>query len=779
MNLQQQLNDQQYLAATHQDGPLLVLAGAGSGKTRVLTYRIAYLVEECGIAPRNILAITFTNKAAREMQERTYELLAGNTGGMWIQTFHAACGRILRSYADLIGFTKNFIIYDDSEAMTVIKDCQKRLNIDEKRISAKAIRAAIAKAKDEMLAPEQYKDSVPQNDYVYRKYADVYEMYQKTLKANNAMDFDDMVLMTIQLFENNPDVLSYYQERFRYILVDEYQDTNRAQYVFVTMLAAKYHNLCVVGDDDQSIYSFRGADIRNILDFEKEYPGCRTIKLEQNYRSTQNILDAANTVISNNVSRKSKALWTAQGKGESVLHYTAEDQNDEAGFIAREIMEGVEKGGLRYQDFTILYRVNALSQASESMLMRMGIPYRVYGGLRFFDRKEIKDLTAYLRVFNNPLDEVALRRIVNVPKRGIGATSLQYAEEIAAKENQPIFNILLTAEAYPALSRAASKMTAFASWFLETMIKKDEMGISEFVEYILEESGLVAEYRNENTIEAQSRIENLMEFISVAKEFEADSRELADDTGESEPTFARFLESVVLSTDMDKQADDDNTVTLMSIHSAKGLEFPVVFVVGMEEGIFPSYRSNESPEGLDEERRLCYVANTRAKQKLYLLNAENRMLYGQTTRNLPSRFLREIPEAVLESAGGRKRARKEPVVHVISGENVGRSNRRGAYDIGSTGRAPGGTGGFGKMISSAADINQYLGQAGRRAGTAAEKSAADFSCEVGQRVSHKKFGTGTVVRIEGSGKNAKIEIAFDVCGMKRLMLAYSNLTKIE
>ncbi len=755
MDFQNELNEQQYLAVTHQEGPLLILAGAGSGKTRVLTYRIAYLIEECGVPPRHILAITFTNKAAREMRERAGRIMDGYTAGMWIQTFHAACGRILRAHAEAIGFTSSFIVYDEAEVMTVIKDCMKRLNVDEKRIPPKTMRAVISQAKDDMLSPEEYKNSVEVTDYVYRKYAEIYQMYQDTLKNSNAMDFDDMILMTIRLFQENPDILEDYQERFRYIMVDEYQDTNRSQYLFVTMLARKYRNLCVVGDDDQSIYSFRGADIRNILGFEKEYPECRVIKLEQNYRSTQNILDAANGVIRNNNTRKAKALWTNKGKGEAILRYAGEDQNEEAYFVANEIRKGVECDQMRYADFAILYRINALSQSPESALMRMNIPYKVYGGMKFFDRKEIKDLIAYLRVFENPLDEIALRRIINVPRRGIGATSLQYAEEIAAKEKQPIFNILLTADRYPALSRSANKMMSFAIHFSEVMMRKDDMAISEFVEYILEEMGLLAEYRLEDTVEAQSRLENLKEFISVAKEYEADQRESA----EGELTFSGFLESVALSSDLDGKAEDDNCVTLMTIHNAKGLEFPVVFVVGMEEGMFPSYRSAETYDGLDEERRLCYVAITRAQQKLYLTNAGTRMLYGQTTRNIPSRFLKEIPDELLSSAGGRQKGTntEKKVISLTQRDSVGGSGfRRSSSDF-----AP-----FGRVVHNVADVNSYIRKT---------QISSPEEYQVGQRVFHKKFGEGTIAKIEGTAGDAKIEIQFDNVGMKRLMLAYANL----
>jgi len=643
MDYKNELNDKQYEAVTATEGPVLVLAGAGSGKTRVLTYRIAYLVGECGIPPYNIMAITFTNKAAREMYERTERLLNGNISGMWLNTFHAACGKILRANADRIGFTKNFVIYDDAETTALIKDCQRRLNIDDKRIPHGKIKAVISKAKDELISPENFADLTDHKNYDSRMLSECYTMYRDTLRRNNAMDFDDMLIHTLTLFDSCPDVLEYYQNRFRYIMVDEYQDTNKAQYMFISKLAACHHNLCVVGDDDQSIYSFRGADIRNILEFEHENRHCRVIKLEQNYRSTQNILDAANHVIANNAARKTKSLWTAKGSGEKIVHYTAYNQNDEADYVVREIRKGVSVGDKNYSDYAVLYRANALSKNIENALVKYGIPYRIYGGLRFYDRMEIKDLIAYLRVFNNPADDVALRRIINVPKRGIGQTSIGKAEELAQRENTSLFNILLAAGEYPELSRAAQKMAETALRFSEIMLQADEMSIPDFVEMVLNESGMLQFYEREDAgIEEQARADNLREFLSVAKEYEEEQKRLGND----EITYAGFLEYVSLSSDADTKAaggEDDNKVTLMTIHSAKGLEFPVVFMVGIEDGIFPSYRSiEESPDAIDEERRLCYVAITRAMQKLYILNTEERMLYGKTARNLPSRFLSEL-----------------------------------------------------------------------------------------------------------------------------------------
>ncbi len=740
MDFKNELNREQYIAATHVQGPLLILAGAGSGKTRVITYRIAHLIENCGISPYNILAITFTNKAAREMGERAESLLNGNIAGLWINTFHAACGKILRRHAELIGFTKNFIIYDESEVNTILKDCLKKLNVDEKRLPVKGLRSIISKAKDEMLSPEKFAKTLEiKTDYINKMIAEAYKMYQNQLLSNNAMDFDDMILMTLKLFQENPDVLSYYQEKFKYIMVDEYQDTNLAQYEFVRMLASKYRNLCVVGDDDQSIYSFRGADIRNILEFENEYKDCKVIKLEQNYRSTQNILDAANNVIANNKTRRNKKLWTSQTNGEPVSRYEAEDQNDEAMFIVKTIQNGVKSGEMRYSDYTILYRINALSQSPESTLLRFGIPYRVFGGLKFFDRKEIKDIIAYLRVLDNPMDDVALKRIINVPKRGIGDTTFGYAQEIANKEHSSVFNILLNAENYPELSRVAGKMMNFALEIAEMMVKKDEMTTFEYVKYVLETTGIIDELKRENTDESESRIENLMEFLSVAKEYETDKIENAD--SENESSLTDFLQNIALSTDMDNKKEGEDAVILMTIHNAKGLEFPVVFVIGMEEGLFPSIRVDSDQE-LEEERRLCYVAITRAKKKLYLTNASERLIYGKTDRRFRSQFLSELPQECIKLENIKKKTANTT-------SNIRKTTDSNSY--------------FGRVINNVQDVKKKV-------------DASTFN--IGDRVSHKKFGEGIITSLEGSGENTKVEIAFDDVGMKRLMLSYANLTHI-
>lgn len=790
--MQEELNPMQFKAATTSEGPLLVLAGAGSGKTRTLTYRIAYLVDCCGINPANILAITFTNKAAGEMRTRTEELLNGNTSGMWIYTFHAACGRILRRFADRLGFTGEYTIYDDSESLTVVKNVQKLLNIDDKRIPYKKIRAVISGAKDRMETPEEF-TSDSGNDYEDRMLKECYRQYQKTLKANDAMDFDDMILMTIKLFRENPDVLEYYQNKFRYILVDEYQDTNRAQYELVTLLSEKYRNICVVGDDDQSIYSFRGAVVENILGFDRKYPDATVIKLEQNYRSTQNILTAANSVIGHNKSRNPKKLWTEKGDGELITEYEADDQRDEAYYIVGEIDRMVREENRKYSDFAVLYRANALSNPIEEACVKEAVPYKVYGGLRFYDRKEIKDLVAYLRVMNNPLDNVALERIVNVPKRGIGETSVQYALEIAEKEGLSLFNVMLNAGAYPKLSRAQGKMVSFAASFIELMTEKDTLPLKEYVEKVLDTSGLADEYRREQTPEAEARVENLKEFLSVAAQFEKDY-------GESEEygrIFAEFLQNISLATDAESEndmlSDENGRVTIMTIHSAKGLEFPVVFVAGAEENIFPSPRSLEEAGGLEEERRLCYVAVTRAETKLYITHARWRMLYGKTQMATASRFLREIPDEYIKSNCRGRRS--------LSGSGFGSSGPAyGSSSVSASGRS--GNAAFWENVRKSS-VNTDYGRGNFTRGSASGTQSASggqvrkaleeliqkktetesteyiTDCAEGERVHHKKFGDGTVTKILGEGPNKTVEIVFDNSGMKRLVLAYAKLTALR
>ena len=763
MDYQSLLNGPQYEAVTQKDGPVLILAGAGSGKTRVITYRICYMIQEYGIDPYNILAITFTNKAAREMLERTQGLIEGKVSGMWINTFHACCGKILRIHGELLGYTRNFIIYDETETKTIIKDCLKKKNLDDKRYPVNLIRSVISRAKDEMLWPADFRRTIVPGDRNGQIMADLYEMYQDTLEQNNAMDFDDMILKTIELFRQFPDVLEMYQERFKYIMVDEYQDTNKAQFEFVNLLASKYGNLCVVGDDDQSIYSFRGADITNILNFEKNYRDCKVIKLEENYRSTQTILDAANQVIQNNSARKGKKLWTAQGKGEKIKKYGGSDQNDEAFFISSIISAAVKSGKRKYSDFTILYRVNALSQSLESNFTRRSIPYRIYGGMKFFDRKEVKDIIAYLRLVANHSDDLALRRIINVPARGIGKTSLGYIEELSYANHCSMFNICASANNYPAqLGRCAGKLISFAAQIAILSEKVETMSVSEFVEEMIHQLGMIEAYEAEHSEEADTRIENMKEFVSVAKEFEKDQQELED----GDASFNAFLQNVALSSDMDEDKGDDDRVTMMTIHNAKGLEFPVVFVVGMEEGLFPSFRSFEERDGIDEERRLCYVAITRAREELYLTYTTNRMLYGRTSYCQSSRFLREIPAELFEDGGSNeKRSAFSSGSGFGSGFSVGRS--KPASFGGSSNPGP---------VSGFHSYGIFF-KAPVAAASPKKTGMPVPDLEEGDRVVHKKYGEGTVKKIEGSGDQAKIEVFFDEFGTKRFMLAFANLEK--
>ena len=756
--LKEALNQPQYEAATTVNGPVLVLAGAGSGKTRVLTYRIAYLVGACHVMPYHILAITFTNKAAREMRERTERLLGGDVSGMWLHTFHAACGKILRAHGDKLGYSKNFIIYDDAETMSAIKEAQRRLNIDDKVLPARGIRNVIAHCKDRMLTPEGYAKTVSMDNYEDRMYAQSYRLYQEILRENDAMDFDDMILMTIKLFKQEPDVLAYYQNKFKYILVDEYQDTNRAQYEFISLLAREHRNLCVVGDDDQSIYSFRGADISNILNFEKEYPETKVVKLEQNYRSTQPILDVANCIIKNNAGRKGKKLWTDISQGELPKVQVGDTQYEESYYITREIRRLIDSGEYSYKDMAVLYRANALSNAVESALLREGMPYRVYGGMKFFDRKEIKDLIAYLRVFNNPADELALKRIVNVPKRGIGDTTVGYASDIARAEGITLFEVLSSAEQYSKLSRAASKMQSFAASFMELMFKQDDLSLTDFVDEVLRNTGMIQEYEKEKSVEADAKIDNLREFLSVTKTYEEE--QIAQ--GNLRPTLAEFLENVSLSTDADQDpSGSDNKVTLMTIHSAKGLEFPVVFVIGLEESIFPSTKSVETAGDIYEERRLCYVAVTRARELLYLTRARGRMLYGQTTHNPPSRFLNEIPEEYVSGQAPKRRfgdMDQRSSYSGYSGNDAFWQNVRVQHE---------------KPRQKVWDFSKKEVH-----NTSAGTETYITDCQVGARVRHKKFGDGTVTKILGAGQNKTLEIHFDTCGMKRLVLLYAKLIAI-
>jgi len=756
MNYLNDLNPVQREAVEHRDGPLLILAGAGSGKTRVLTYRIAHLLTQ-GVEPWQILAITFTNKAAQEMRERVTALIGNEARGMWVMTFHAACVRILRQDINCLpGYDRNFVIYDTTDQQALIKACLKEANLDEKKFPPRAVGAAISDAKNKLLSPQEY--AARADDYFEQVVAQIYESYQKKLKANNAVDFDDLIMLTVWLLRDNPQVLEYYQERFRYILVDEYQDTNHAQYVLINLLARRYRNLCVVGDDDQSIYKFRGADITNILEFERDYPDAKVLKLEQNYRSTKSILAAANAVVRHNRGRKEKVLWTENPEGEKLGYYLADTEQDEARYVSQVIQDLRAEEGRRYSDFAVLYRTNAQSRVFEERFMKDGIPYRIFSGLKFYERMEIKDILAYLQVLYNPADRVSFARILNVPRRGLGQTTLERVIQYAEEQGMPILEAILEAEYIPDLQpRAKKTLLAFAQLMQELREMAREATVTELVEEILDRTGYMESLLAENTPEAGARIENLREFLSVTAEFDAKlanaetTQALADGESYSEEgsdvvtvsPLAAFLEQVALVSEVDKLNPDEDAVVLMTLHSAKGLEFPVVFMVGMEEGIFPSSRSLLDPQELEEERRLCYVGITRARERLYITHALQRMLYGYYQNNVPSRFIREIPPDLLE------------------GDFAGFGEAR--Y----------------KKASSPSVDNVPLGSWKRpaTAGSVLQNAGID-EIRVGDKVEHDKFGKGIVVAVKGEGPDTKFTVVFDG-QMKELLAQYAKLTKIK
>ncbi|MEC0213645.1 DNA helicase PcrA, partial [Paenibacillus ehimensis] len=642
----QKLNPQQRRAVETTDGPLLIMAGAGSGKTRVLTHRIAYLIATRKAAPWSILAITFTNKAAREMQERVSALVGPQGEDIWVSTFHSMCVRILRRDISRIGFTSNFTILDSGDQLSVIKNCMKELNIDSKKFEPKAVQAAISNAKNELLTPEKFERKI--GDYFDGIVAKVYSSYQRKLKANNSLDFDDLIMTTIDLFQQVPEVLDFYQNKFQYLHVDEYQDTNRAQYMLCRMLADKYKRICVVGDSDQSIYRWRGADISNILDFEKDYPNATTILLEQNYRSTSNILNAANKVIANNTGRKPKNLWTDKGEGQKIRLYQADSEHEEGYFITGEIRKNVDKGR-RFSDHAILYRTNAQSRVIEEILIKSDIPYQIVGGIKFYDRKEIKDILAYLRLISNPDDDISFARIVNVPKRGIGDTTVERLAAAAGQFGVSMFAMLENVDSMEIGAKARNALADFRDMIENLYRMVDYLSVTELTEKMLEMSGYREELKRENTIESQARLENIDEFLSVTMDFEKRNED---------KSLVSFLTDLALIADIDSMNQDPEAgkqgVVLMTMHSAKGLEFPVVFIMGLEEGVFPHSRALMDNEELEEERRLAYVGITRAEEELFLTCARMRTLFGRTTANAPSRFLQELPQELLETvrAGG-------------------------------------------------------------------------------------------------------------------------------
>lgn len=734
------LNKEQRQAVDTLDGPLLILAGAGSGKTRALTYRIANLVDH-GVSPWNILALTFTNKAAREMRERTEALLGGSVKDMWVATFHSCCTRILRSDIDKLGRDRNFVIYDDDDQTSLIAAIMKRLGVNDKDITKRQIKEHISEAKNKSTEPEKL---LMDNPYLDESVLKVFREYQRSLKEYNALDFDDLLGKTLELFQSCPEVLQKYRSKFRYILVDEYQDTNVMQYHIVELLAREHGNICVVGDDDQSIYGWRGADIRNILDFEKDFPGAKVIRLEQNYRSTSNILDAANAVIENNQGRKSKKLWTDNGRGDRIETFTADSERDEAHFVCRKIMEGV-RNGMNYGDFAVLYRMNAQSRIPETTMVNYGIPNKVYGGQRFYERKEIKDIMAYLRLIYNPFDDIALKRIINVPKRSIGDASIAELARVAEQEGKSMLVAALTSENID--PRAMKKIKPFADTMGEFIALSRTMPLSEFtwgmISALEYETYLKAEDKRG---EVESRMDNLRELIGNIKEIEKD-------LSEGEDALRAFLENVSLVSDIDSMNDGNGAVALMTLHSAKGLEFSVVFMIGMEENIFPTSRARNdmSNHAMEEERRLCYVGMTRAKQKLYLINARQRNIFGNESYNRKSRFIEEIPAELTVS--------DNPVKQPDAREQA--EHTRGQR----------------KNFHRYAMDTHALGDGTRDVRPAATPVSKTF--EKYQKVQHDKFGVGTVMEISGSGSSMLVSIDFGAAGVKRFAAAYAPIKPVE
>lgn len=732
------MNNMQQQAVFCTEGPLLILAGAGSGKTTVLVNRIAYILQSELCKPWQILAITFTNKAAGELKERICNAVPEGGSDIWAATFHSTCARILRRYGDRIGFTSHFTVYGTDDQKKLVKDILKQLNYDEKMLPVKRVLNEISKAKDEMLTPQEMLKRAGY-DNLKQSVAKVYEIYQSRLKTADAMDFDDMLCKTVELFQNCPDILEFYQNQFKYIMVDEYQDTNKVQYKFVSMLAAKYGNICVVGDDDQSIYKFRGATIENILSFENTFKGAKMIRLEQNYRSTQNILNAANGVISNNTMRKGKTLWTENAVGDKIEVHTSDSERDEAQFIAKTILDGVADGR-KFSDFAILYRMNAQSNSIEQALSRSGIPHRVIGGRRFYDREEIRDMVAYLQVINNPHDDVRLGRIINVPKRGIGATTLEKASEIAAGLGESIYSVIKDADVYPQLSRAATKLKSFVA-LIDGLMEAEQSGdysLAELYNLILEHTDYEKYLKTEKD-NPDVRIENIEELSSNIIKFEEDYAE--------EASLSNFLEEISLQTDIDNYDAEADSSVMMTLHSAKGLEFPVVFIAGLEEGVFPSIATMMNPDELNEERRLAYVGITRAKEKLYITKAKSRMLMGHTSYNKVSRFVNEIPPELLNYTGEKK---------TFASTN-GFSASSSHISIGD-----------GSKFTPNKSFNTFTKPA-VKSGTVYKK---------GDCVFHKVFGKGMIMKTEKMGNDTMLEVAFDKAGTKTLMANFSKMEKI-
>ena len=738
------LNESQYNAVMYNAGPSLIIAGAGSGKTRVLTHRIAYLIDQLGVNPWNILAITFTNKAAGEMRERVDKLVDFGSESIWISTFHSMCVRILRRHIDRLGYDTNFTIYDADDQKTLMKDVCKYLKIDTKMYKERTLLGMISSAKDELITPEEYMIQA-EGDFGRKKVAQVYAEYEKQLKANNALDFDDLLLKTVQLFQTQPDVLEYYQDRFRYIMVDEYQDTNTVQFKLINLLASKYQNICVVGDDDQSIYKFRGANIKNILNFEKHFPSACVIKLEQNYRSTGNILDAANKVIRNNQGRKEKSLWTEKEAGDLIKFRQFDNAFEEAEYIVNDIKQSVRQGNREYQDIAILYRTNAQSRMFEEKLVVSNIPYKIIGGINFYARKEIKDLLSYLKTIENGKDDLAVRRIINVPKRGIGLTTVNRIQEHALERETSFYETILGAESVPGIARAKSKLDSFAALIEHFKVTAENQKLSELYQEILDLTGYIEELREESEIEAEARIENIEELKNKIVAYE----ENCEEQGEK-ATLTGFLEEVALVADIDNLDEESDYVVLMTLHSAKGLEFPQVYLAGMEDGLFPSYMTitADDPQEIEEERRLCYVGITRAMENLTMTCAMRRMVHGETQYNKMSRFVKEVPLNLLDTGVTfMKKEEKEEV-------------KPSAYFQAK------------QTFKTKAFATKPVQQFGTPKGGA-------LTYDVGDRVRHIKFGEGLVTQIVEGGRDYEVTIEFDKAGVKKMFAMFAKLQKIE
>ena len=770
------LNDKQYEAVVNTEGPCLVIAGAGSGKTKVLTHKIAYLIGEKNVKPWDILAITFTNKAANEMKERIAGLVGDPAKDIWMGTFHSICVRILRRFIDRIGFDTSFIIFDTSDQKTLVKNCMKDLAIDDKLFNDRSVLSEISNAKNEMLEPDQYTLRA-NGDFRKETIATVYELYQKRLKENNAIDFDDIINYTIKILMENPDVLEYYSNKFKYVLVDEYQDTNKSQFTLITLFASRNGNITVVGDNDQGIYSFRGADISNILNFERDFPGTKIIKLEQNYRCTGNILKAANAVIKNNEVKYKKELWTENEQGNLPQVYLAENEYDEGSYIVSQIEHLKREEYYKYSDFAVLYRMNTQSRAIEDIFRRENIPYKIVGGLKFYERKEIKDIIAYLRLIQNNADNLSLKRIINEPKRGIGKTSLDKVEQLAISNEKSMYEIIKDAEQY-GLNRVYLNSREFINTIEELKSKIEDLSVSELIKQTLKKTGYTKALEDENTIEAENRIENLEEFLTVAMEFEEEF---------AENGLREFLEGITLSSDLDNMEENEESVTLMTLHSAKGLEFPVVFLVGMEEGIFPGYKSISEPKELEEERRLCYVGITRAKNYLFLTCSRQRTIFGSTSYNPVSRFLKEIPEDLLEgyqdvfgdSDGKTNKDRMfgdSPYSWTYGSKNSGniktyKIDTQKEPSVAAAGNVKKSNNSNGFMFRTAESFLNNLNNIGKKSTQQIDLS----KYEAGIRVYHKKFGEGTINSVEPEGEDLKVDINFDKVGHKRLMAKFANL----